>query len=167
MQDNGKPSRCNAVQRNLRRSMLFLGLSIVGFCAVIAIRSSRAALQMLHPPRKSVLWPSPSSDLATLTAVAFTTSDHLTLRGWYIPSRNHAAVILTHGFGTDRTQMLFEARLLAHGGYGVLLFDWRGQGQSDGDRVTWGDLERRDLIAALDFITTRPEVDRRRIGAIG
>ncbi len=37
--------------------------------------------------------------------VALTTSDGLRLSGWYIPSQNGAAVILLHGYGTNRIQM--------------------------------------------------------------
>ena len=147
--------------------LLLLICGIGGLCVLEAIRSARAVGKLLHPPRKSVTLPERTRDFAALTEVSFITSDRLTLRGWYLPSRNHAAIVLTHGFGENRTQMLFEARLLAHHGYGVLLFDWRGHGQSDGDKVTWGDLERRDLIAALDFVTGRPDVDRHRIGAVG
>lgn len=147
---------------------VLLPISILGGgCLLIAIRSAQAVANLMHPPRKPVTLPELTGEFAALTAVSFTTSDHLTLRGWYLPSRNHAAVLLTHGFGENRMQMLFEARLLARHGYGVLLFDWRGQGQSDGDRVTWGDLERRDLTAAIDFVTQKPNVDRHRIGAIG
>ena len=57
--------------------------------------------------------------------VSFTTADGLELEGWYIPSRNGAAVISFPG--RDGSQK--QARMLARHGYGVLLFDRRGEGR--------------------------------------
>ena len=63
--------------------------------------------------------------------VRFTTSDGLELEGWYVPSRNGAAVIAFPGRNGPQQQ----ARMLARHGYGVLLFDRRGEGRSDGTRT--------------------------------
>ena len=53
----------------------------------------------------------------------------LELEGWYVPSKNRAAVIAFGGRkGTQR-----PTRMLVRHGYGVLLFDRRGEGDSDGD----------------------------------
>jgi amino acid adenylation domain-containing protein len=133
----------------------------------IAFRSGRAALATLHPPRELVQGPPATGELARLQEVSFVTRDHLRIRGWYLPSHNRSAIILAHGHGTSRRQLLPEARILARHGYGVLLFDWRGHGESEGDRVTWGDLERLDLEAAVDFACARPDLDPRHIGALG
>jgi fermentation-respiration switch protein FrsA (DUF1100 family) len=95
--------------------------------------------------------------------VAFTTADGLTLRGWYVPSRNGAAIIAAPGrAGSQR-----PARMLIRHGYGVLLFDRRGEGQSEGDPNALGWAADRDLSAAVAFLQQRPDVDRDRIGGIG
>ncbi len=95
--------------------------------------------------------------------VAFETGDGLELHGWYVPSRNGAAVIAFPGRKGPQRQ----ARLLARHGYGVLLFDRRGEGVSDGDPNGWGWGGTRDLDAAIRFLRTRPDVDADRIGGIG
>ena len=73
----------------------------------------------------------PGPDLgAAHEDVTLTTSDGLHLEGWYVPSRNGAAVIAIpgpHG-PAGRTPGCWSAH-----GYGVLLFDSRGDGESDGD----------------------------------
>jgi dipeptidyl aminopeptidase/acylaminoacyl peptidase len=53
-------------------------------------------------------------------------------------------------------------------GYGVLVFDYRGHGESDGERG-WILPERmvEDMINAVTYLETRPEIDPRRIGAFG
>ncbi len=95
--------------------------------------------------------------------VSFTTGDGLTLKGWYVPSKNRAAVIAAPGrAGSQR-----PARVLIHHGYGVLLFDRRGEGESDGDPNEFGWASDKDLNAAVAFLQHRPDVDRNRIGGIG
>jgi len=95
--------------------------------------------------------------------VSFQTRDGLTLRGWYVPSRNRAAVIVAPGrSGSQR-----PARLLARHGYGVLLFDRRGEGESDGDPNAFGWAADRDLVAAVSYLQRRPDVDPERIGGLG
>ncbi len=57
--------------------------------------------------------------------------------------------------------------MLARHGYGVLLFDRRGEGESDGDPNAFGWAGERDLKAAAAFLQRRPDVDPDRIGGIG
>ncbi|HYP55196.1 MAG TPA: alpha/beta fold hydrolase [Solirubrobacterales bacterium] len=95
--------------------------------------------------------------------VSFTTSDGLELEGWYIPSRNGAAVIAFPG----RKNPQGRARFLARHGYGVLLFDRRGEGASDGDPNSYGWDGDRDVKAAIRWLRQRRDVDPDRIGGIG
>jgi len=95
--------------------------------------------------------------------VSFTTDDGLDLVGWYVPSRNRAAVIAFPGRkGPQR-----HARVLVRHGYGVLLFDRRGEGASEGDPNAVGWNGDRDIKAAIAFLRRQPDVDPNRIGGIG
>ena len=49
----------------------------------------------------------------------------------------------------------------------MLLFDRRGEGQSDGDPNIFGWQGERDIHAAVKYLQTRSEVDPQRIGGIG
>jgi hypothetical protein len=95
--------------------------------------------------------------------VTLTTSDGLRLAGWYVPSRNRAVVIVSPG----RTGPVPHARLLARRGFGVLLFDRRGEGRSEGDFNAFGWGGDSDIKAALDFLARRRDVDPERIGGLG
>jgi uncharacterized protein len=95
--------------------------------------------------------------------VSFTTSDGLKLVGWYIPSKNGAAVIAFPG----RKGPQEKARMLARHGYGVLLFDRRGEGKSEGEPNSWGWGGTKDVKAAAGFLRRRPDVERNRIGGLG
>jgi uncharacterized protein len=106
----------------------------------------------------------PTADLgAPYEDVEFTTSDGLRLQGWYIESRNGAAVIAFPG----RAGSQARAKMLADHGYGVLLFDRRGEGESDGDPNLLGWQGERDIHAAVEFLQARPDVDPTKIGGIG
>jgi hypothetical protein len=95
--------------------------------------------------------------------VSFRTSDGLRLAGWYVPSRNGAAVIVFPGRkGPQRS-----TRMLARHGYGVLLFDRRGEGESDGEPNSWGWGGTKDVKAAVAFLQRRADVEPGRIGGLG
>ncbi len=138
------------------------GLLAVGAVAAlyVVIAPFYGAYIFTHVARGFV----PEAELgATYEEVSFKTSDGLELEGWYIPSRNGAAVIAFPGRkGPQR-----PARMLARHGYGVLLFDRRGEGESEGDPNTFGWRGERDLDAAVAFLEQRADVDPGRIGGIG
>ena len=99
--------------------------------------------------------------------VALTTSDDVTLAAWYVESTNGAAVVLAHGAGSTRSSVLGPAAVLADHGYGVLLVDARGHGDSDGQAMDFGWWGDEDLRAAVDHLVGRPDVDPGRIGVLG
>jgi alpha-beta hydrolase superfamily lysophospholipase len=97
--------------------------------------------------------------------VSFTTSDGLELAGWYVPSRIGAAVIAFPGRNGPQAQ----TRMLARHGYGVLLFDRRGQGESEGDPHAFGwegekAAAQTDALAAVVSEARLPEYERRVVG---
>jgi dipeptidyl aminopeptidase/acylaminoacyl peptidase len=105
--------------------------------------------------------------IASYQDVAFAADDGIVLRGWYMPPapQNRTVIILAHGYAHNRLMLLPEANVLIEHGYGALLFDFRGHGESDAAPVTIGDHERRDLRAAIDYVAAQPGVSR--IGALG
>lgn len=107
-----------------------------------------------------------SAGLPAVETIAFRASDGTVLHGWYAPSTNRAGVVLLHGAGGNRTSLLPEARQLASRGFGVLLFDLPGHGESDGE-IHWSDGEARALVAAVDVLAQRPDLDATRLGALG
>ena len=144
-------------RRVLRRTLL----GAAGFVAAVTVAQPVLyAYAVTHIQRAEV----PADALGVAHEdVSFTTSDGLRLHGWYIPSRNGAAVVDFPGrLGTQA-----HARMLARHGYGVLLFDRRGEGRSEGNGNLLGWGGDKDIIAAVDWLKRRPEVDPRRIGGIG
>jgi len=144
--------------------LLLGGLGLLGGWRVA--RVVRDTWEDLAPPRQPVP-PRPPATLPGAAAVSLTTADGLALRGWYVPSRGGAAVAVFHGLGANRLQLLPVVEGLARRGYGLLLLDLRAHGESEGRRTSLGRLEQLDVAAAVAFLAARPEVDPRRIGAVG
>jgi uncharacterized protein len=144
-------------RRYVRRSLIAAAGVVLAFELVVPVGVSFVAT---HKARSPVV----SADLGRpYEEVSFSTADGLRLAGWYVPSRNGAAVIVFPG----RSQTLDHARLLARHGYGVLLFDRRGEGESEGDYNAFGWGGDEDLLAALRFLDTRTEIEPGRIGGLG
>lgn len=59
-------------------------------------------------------------------------------------------------------------RALTDAGFGVLIFDYRGMGGSEGDPTWFSPLEQlRDLRSALNYLETREDVDADRLSIYG
>ena len=86
---------------------------------------------------------------------------------WYVPSKNGAAVMFSHGSGGSRERVVAHIRMLARHGYGVLALDNPGNGESDGHSNGLGDNAQPGIDAALGWLAGRPDVDPRRIAAVG
>jgi len=101
-------------------------------------------------------------------------SDKLRLSGvLHLPESRgakHAAFLVLHGFGSnkDGTGSKAVAAMLSGLGYAALRFDFRGCGESEGDRGRVICQEQvRDTRNALSHLAGRADVDPRRIGIIG
>jgi fermentation-respiration switch protein FrsA (DUF1100 family) len=153
-----------ARRRNDSPLRRFMRLAVFGAAALAAgvavLFPTALAYVITHTARSGV--PSPALG-ATPENVSFTTSDGLRLQGWFVPSRNGATVIVFPGRSGPQKQ----ARMLIRHGYGVLLFDRRGEGASEGDPNIFGWVGDRDLHAAAAYLRSRADVDEERIGAIG
>ena len=99
--------------------------------------------------------------------VSLTTADGVRLAAWYVPSRNGAAVVLLHGSGSTRVNVLDHAAAIASGGYGVLLLDARGHGGSGGHEMDFGWFGDADIAPAVEYLRASPDVLGERIALVG
>lgn len=100
--------------------------------------------------------------------VTFHSTDGLELEGWLISAHpDRPWIIVCHGLGANRSDVLPIAAGLHARGFNLFLFDFRGHGNSRGRVSSFGWLERHDLEGALAFLGRRPEIPARPYGIYG
>jgi len=117
-----------------------------GWIGVHPYRLTRPADE--HPGK----WSVPFQDITLQTA------DGLRLSAWYTPTENKIVILVGHGYANTRSAEMHV--LFSRHGYGVLSWDFRAHGESEGETCTLGYHEALDVEAALDFALAQPEVDR-------
>jgi uncharacterized protein len=142
---------------------LFVTLIVAAAGSTIYLGYIRA-MAYVHPKRAQ---PASKAVLDRLNVdyqpINLLTEDGITLKGWYVPSKNGTVILLAHGFPGRRSEKLMA--MFARHGYGVVAWDFRAQGESEGNLCTMGYYETLDVKAALDFARKQPEV--RHIGGLG
>jgi fermentation-respiration switch protein FrsA (DUF1100 family) len=92
----------------------------------------------------------------------------VTLRGWFFPLAGaRGTAIACHGLAANRADILYHVAILREAGLQVLAFDFRGHGESDGHRISFGSLEREDVLGAFEYLASRKDVDPDRIVGFG
>jgi uncharacterized protein len=99
--------------------------------------------------------------------VEFETGDGERLHGWWVKRRAAALghVLLCHGNAGNVGDRVLHAAVLTAAGFDVLLFDYRGYGQSSGAPGEQGTY--RDARAALACLLRQSDVDASRVLYLG
>lgn len=117
----------------------------------------------LHPPRKIAVGNTLAEQKIEYQSLDLITEDGIRLSAIYTPPKNGTVILLAHGYGGNRPEWLFA--MLAKEGYGVLAWDARAHGMSDGEISTVGYYEVLDVKAALEYALAQPDI--KHIGAWG
>lgn len=146
--------------RFVRRHGRSLGALLVGVVVVIAVLPAAAMWGRVHPPRVA-LDDDPGRHGLRYEDVAFPSPlDGTILRGWYMPAPRPTgrAVVIVPGIDDNRLVSGISLRLAADlvaDGFDVLAFDLRGQGTSDGDKLSFGAREQDDVLGAVAVVRAR------------
>lgn len=149
----------------------------------------KAISDLMIKPGKSPVFETPDKYGLAYTDVTFKTNDGVALSGWLVLGGKDKVIIQSH-FGvqcsrcgytqkgkglmknalwTDDIHFLEQAKYLVEAGYSVLMYDLRNHGNSsEGSTpwVTWGQDERKDVLAAVQFISIHPEFKNASIGLL-
>jgi hypothetical protein len=143
----------------LRFLVVLLCLYVI-FCSTAGVLLADGTL---HPARRPITQQDRDTEREltrslgdNLEDVSLTARDGSTLRAWLIRPRsgNGNAVILLHGLADNRVGMTGYARLMLAHGFSVLLPDARAHGASGGDLVTYGLLERYDILDWFNWLSS-------------
>lgn len=119
--------------------------------------------------------------------VTFQAEDGVTLSGWLIEGSSDKVIIQSHfgvqcsraGFTPEgkgliklykqNISFLRQAKHLVEQGYSVLMYDLRNHGnsgQGTNPYIAWGSEEAKDVLAAVNFISTHPQYKESQIGLL-
>ena len=136
----------------------------------------KAVSDLMVKPGKSPVFETPDKYGLDYEDVSFETKDGVTLSGWIVKGRKDKVIIQSH-FGvqcsrcgytqegkgifkntlwTSDIHFLNQAKYLVEAGYTVFMYDLRSHGNSgsaDSPWITWGLEERKDVLAAAEFIS--------------
>ncbi len=154
----------NKRARHYWRNLILFGLCIFLVSVTIGIgyQSYRTAYAFLHPTKVHDN-ATPGNFGIPFQPIQLVTRDGLHLAAWYTPPQNGTVILLAHGWAARRSPALHS--LLARHGYGVVSWDFRANGDSEGDLTTLGYYEELDAEAALDYALKQDGV--KRVGALG
>ncbi len=149
----------------------------------------KAISDLMIKPGKSPVFETPDKYGLQYEDVTFTAKDSTMLSGWLLKGGNDKVIIQSHfgvqcsrcGFTQDGKGLmknalwtsdihfLNQANYLVEAGYSVLMYDLRNHGNSGEGAtpwVTWGQDERKDVLAAVSFISNHPEYAQASIGLL-
>ena len=87
--------------------------------------------------------------------------------GWFFPGlRGAPTIVLCHGYGSSRGELLTLVSALQDHQYNVFVFDFAAHGAIDGI-TTFGYREADELRAAIDTVATRSDVNASAFGLWG
>jgi len=130
-------------------------------CAVLFLRETFVRSQPSEIPAAS-------NAALPLETIRFPATDGLLLEGWRVPGQaSKPWIILCHGVGASRADLLGIAAELHGAGWNLFLFDFRGHGGSAGRTSSFGWREQRDLEGALVYLGRQSEGPTRPYGAYG
>lgn len=150
-----------------RGCLYWLKLGLVGLAGLYVGYFVIVIYSVTVPNPQTICCKTPADDGFEFEDVTLTGPDGVTIAGWYIPSQNGAAVILLHGYDGNRAGELPRAAMLARAGYGVLLYDMRGHGESSPVVRSYGWADVVDVDTAVTWLQSRDDVDPNRIGIFG
>ena len=146
-------------------ALVILGLFVLALVALVAFSFARTRTLLTPVRRTSARQP---RDVGLPAEDVRIPGPRGALAAWYIAPRNGCVLLCCHGINDNRGQWLDQiAALRARSGYGALLLDFSGHGESEGRLVTFGARETLDVAAALRYLRERGDVDMGRVGIMG
>ena len=147
----------------------------------------KAISNLMIKPGQSPVFDTPDRYGLDYKDVTFKTSDDIQLSGWLIDGGKNKVIIQSHfgvqcsrcGFTqegkglmknalwTSDIHFLKHAKHLVEKGYSILMYDMRNHGNSEQKGwVSWGLNERKDVVAAISFLSNHEDYKNADIGLL-
>jgi fermentation-respiration switch protein FrsA (DUF1100 family) len=149
------------VKRSVLSFLLVLLTAYVAVCVLMLLVQARLVYFPGPPPEVT-----PSARGLPYRDLELATSDGERLHGWFLAAPNaRGAVLMSHGNAGNVAGRIPHAEALLAAGLSVLLFDYRGYGNSTGSPSEEGTY--RDAEAAYDWLVGPGGVEPERVALYG
>lgn len=143
-------------------------LAILFFCILSLLVVSAFVLYRVVVPQHVAENIDPKLLIANISTLEFQLPDGTTHEGWFFPGWKGAPVIvICHGYGSTRADMLTLATSLQENHYNVFLFNFAGHGNSKAKYSTLGFREADELQGAVEMLSQREDINHDRVGIWG
>lgn len=147
---------------------IFFGLLFLLFLSLLVVLGTSGFVL------RSILWPErastgvdPQSLINQPETFAFTAPGVPAFDAWLFPGlRTAPVIILCHGYGSQRSDLLTMIAPLQEHQYNVVVFDFSGHGAIPG-RTTLGRQEAATVLALVEELSRRNDLDGTRFGVWG
>lgn len=145
-------------------------IGALGIVVVLYVVSAWGLARLWCKPKRTLPSKTPADFDLPAEAIQFY-SHGVPLKGWFIPAVSQTSpqpvIAMIHGWGKNSTEMLLLARLLHKADFALLLYDVRGHGMSGEDGPITIFKFAEDIIAAIEYLDTRTDIDKSRMGVLG
>jgi pimeloyl-ACP methyl ester carboxylesterase len=144
-------------------------LTALGIFLVLIVAFSWLFARWWCKPKRELPSKTPANYGLSSEIIEFT-SNGIPIKGWFLPVVSNPSppvIVMLHGWSRNASELLQFAGLLNKAGFAALLFDARGHGSSGGDGPITIRKFEEDIIAGIDYLEKRTDVDTKRIGLFG
>jgi fermentation-respiration switch protein FrsA (DUF1100 family) len=157
------------ITKIIRWAAIIVGLSFVG-TVLISYRTIKKSLGRVTnvPSIQKIILKNRERLEQQLHAqkVSFLTSDGIRLQGYLVLRKGAKRnLLICHGYRSAKEMLIDFADMFQRSN--LLFFDFRAHGQSEGDLVTLGYNEKKDVLSALNFLQTDERTKKLPIFGIG
>lgn len=155
-------------QTTRRGRIIAATLAVVAFSFLALVYGGGVFLSRAMQPVRGVESANPTGLLGNTDTIQFQTRDGQTHSGWFLPGLRGAPVIIVcHGYKSNRSEVLTLATALQQHRYNVFVFNLAGHGDSPVEYTTFGYRETDEVLAVIQMLSQRTDIDTRHIGLWG
>lgn len=126
--------------------------TLIGFvCYKLSLARKSTAKKITRNKRAKQKEESLWIDNQPFEKVQISSNEGLTLIGHFLKMQSDKLVIIVHGFGSNWKEMEDYAKMFYKRNFNLLIIECRAHGESEGDMVGMGWLDRLDLQNWIDF----------------
>lgn len=142
---------------SMNAALLIAILVVAAFAAALAYPVISTFHESIKPA-KTVSNETPADFGLEFESFKLATSDNLKLDAWHVPAakKTNRSVIVLHGYPYDKGSVL-KSSLFLQGDFNLLFLDFRYLGRSEGGYTSLGYHERKDVKAAVEYLSKRSQ----------